>query len=202
MAYNKEQIAAKLLRWEAFLNDFKLPVWDELPAIDLYMDQVILIINRYLDFFAYEGNDEKLLTPAMVNNYVKLGIMPPPVKKKYGRAHIAFLIMICTLKQTLGMSEVKSVLPHGDEENIRRDYDQFTVMHQDLSRYFTRQIKSIGAPIFDETQNTGSEVNDLVVSAAIVASFAKLVTGKIIALRLVEEPEKPKKNRNDPAKEN
>ena len=56
-----------------------LPAWEELPDIELYMDQVVALTNRYL------GNvtKEKQLTASMVNNYVKMTALPEPVKKKY-----------------------------------------------------------------------------------------------------------------------
>lgn len=193
MGYNKEQIAGKLLRWEKFLNGFDLPSWDQLPQIDLYMDQVIALLNNYLGFFIYEGNDEKLLTPAMVNNYVKMKLLAPPIKKKYGRKQVASLIMICTLKQTLSMAQVKQMLPRENGEGFQRDYDQFVQVHKRLSLYFTQQVKASAAPVFDTTVDNGSEVNDLVVGAAVAASFAKLMAGKIVALKLPEpELEKSK----------
>lgn len=48
-----------------------LPRWEDLPEIDLYMDQVIALMRKYLSIFDTDG--EKLLTPAMINNYVKMG---------------------------------------------------------------------------------------------------------------------------------
>ena len=54
MLYDKQQIASKLLHWEEFLHEFRLPVWDELPQIELYMDQVIVLLNEYLSYFVYE----------------------------------------------------------------------------------------------------------------------------------------------------
>ena len=46
MQYDKALVAEKLLRWERFLHDFRLPDWNELPKIALYMDQVIGLINQ------------------------------------------------------------------------------------------------------------------------------------------------------------
>ena len=59
-----------------------LPLWSELPDLELYMDQVISFITRYFD----ESTAEKLITPSMVNNYVKLGTIPAPVKSGTGRS--------------------------------------------------------------------------------------------------------------------
>lgn len=83
-----------------------LPKWEELPDIELYMDQVVALTNRYL------GNvtKDKMLTPSMVNNYVKMKVMPAPIKKKYTKAHLMYLIVICILKQVMPLSSVESVL--------------------------------------------------------------------------------------------
>ena len=93
----------------------KLPYWDELPEIDLYMDQVIALMDKYLSFHKVDENTS-IITHSMVNNYVKLGIMPAPVKKKYSREHIAYLIIICTLKQALSISDIKSLI----ESRVKR----------------------------------------------------------------------------------
>ena len=182
MQYDKALVAEKLLRWERFLHDFRLPDWNELPKIALYMDQVIGLINQYLGFFVYDPSEEKLLTPSMVNNYVKQRLLPPPVRKKYGRKHIALLIMICTMKQTIGMAAVASMLPPDDETLIFEEYERFTASYLRISRYVVQQAKASAEPIFDPTSNTGAEVNDLIIGAAVAASFARLLAGKLIAL--------------------
>ena len=85
MRYDKSEIAKTLRRWERFIDFFRLPEWDELPQIELYLDQVIALVTRYIGFLVYDPAEDKLLTPSMVNNYVKLHLIPPPVRKKYGR---------------------------------------------------------------------------------------------------------------------
>lgn len=189
MEYDKRQIAAKLDRWEDFMGEFRLPAWDELPQIHLYMDQVIGLINQYLGFFVYDESDEKLLTPSMVNNYVKQRLLPPPVNKKYSRKHLALLIMICTFKQSLSMAAVSQMLPPDDETAIMQDYERFTASHKRLAFYFIQQVRKSAEPIYNESVDTGTEVNDLVVGSAIAASFARLLAGKIIALKLPQENE-------------
>ena len=59
------------------IADFHMPRWEELPEIDLYMDQVIAKAEKYLRPITAEGDN--LLTQAMINNYVKNGIVPPPI---------------------------------------------------------------------------------------------------------------------------
>ena len=189
MQYDKQQVADKLYRWEHFLDSYRLPEWDELPQIELYLDQVIALVNNYVGFFVYDPAEEKLLTPSMVNNYVKLRLIPAPVRKKYGRKHIALLLMVCTFKQSVSMAAMSEMLPPDDEEQIHQEYVRFTASYLRISRYVVQQAKASAAPIYDEASNTGTEVSDLVVGSAIAASFARLLAGKLIALHLPEERE-------------
>ncbi len=187
MQYDKRQVAEKLNRWERFLQDYRLPEWDELPKIPLYLDQVIALVNQYLGFFVYDPAEERLLTPSMVNNYVKLRLIPAPVRKKYSRKHIALLLMICTFKQSVSMAAMSVMLPLDDEERIRQEYVRFTASYLRISRYVVQQAKASAEPVFDESSDTGTEVSDLVAGAAIAASFARLLAGKLIALHLPQE---------------
>jgi hypothetical protein len=183
MQYDKSLVADKLLRWERFLATYRLPEWQDLPQIDLYLDQVIALVNQFLGFFVYDPAEEKLLTPSMVNNYVKSRLIPPPVRKKYGRKHIALLLMICTFKQSVSMAAMSNILPSDDEELIREEYARFTASFQRISSYVVQQAKASAEPIFDPHSSTGTEVSDLVVGSSIAASFARLLAGKLVALR-------------------
>lgn len=104
------------------IAQFRLPRYVELPDVGLYMDQVVTITEKYFDVFADE--DRTFITPSMINNYVKMGILKPPVKKRYGRDHVAKLIMICLLKQVLSMNEI-AVVVKSDDDDIKSTYDDF-----------------------------------------------------------------------------
>lgn len=97
-----------------------LPLWQEIPDIPLYMDQVLSLIGQYLS--GLPGTSAKELTSSMVNNYVKMGAVPAPVKKRYTRTHLARLIMICLLKGTLPIPAVRELmekeLTHRSEEEL------------------------------------------------------------------------------------
>lgn len=73
-----------------------LPQWKELPELELYLDQVLLYVNQQTSFSI--SHKEKPLTASMVNNYVKQGYLPKPIKKKYGRNHLARLIVLTICK--------------------------------------------------------------------------------------------------------
>jgi len=86
----------------------RLPRWDELPDIELYMDQVITLMGKYLAWLSPQN--EPILTSSMINNYVKIGIIPPPVKKKYSRAQLFRLIIICVMKRVLPINDIAALI--------------------------------------------------------------------------------------------
>ena len=107
------------------LNDIHMPRWNELPNVDLYLDQVVNYLEKYLGILS-SNDDDKIITKTMINNYVKQGIMPAPEKKKYGKTHIAYLMVICILKQVYSMNDIKDLiniaLQHSD---IKIAYNSF-----------------------------------------------------------------------------
>ena len=91
------------------LINFHLPRWSELPNLDLYLDQLVTILEKYLK--DYIGNkEETIITKTMINNYVKQGLIKPPKKKKYSRLHIATLLVICTLKQIYSINDINELI--------------------------------------------------------------------------------------------
>lgn len=86
--------------------EHSLERWQDLPDIELYMDQLVTYIERQLGFLIV--NDENLITPSMVNNYVKLKLIPKPIKKRYRKEHLAYLTAITVLKQVMPIPTVKA----------------------------------------------------------------------------------------------
>ncbi|SDP00134.1 protein of unknown function [Streptococcus sp. NLAE-zl-C503] len=87
---------------------FSYPKWEDIPNIDLYLDQVLLYVNQVCA--PISPDKEKGLTASMVNNYVKHGYLTKPDKKKYQRKHIARLIAITTLKSVFSIQEIAQTL--------------------------------------------------------------------------------------------
>ena len=88
--FDQELIAAKLRRWDEYLDKYRLPAWEDIPDIGLYMEQVVQVLKTYLDYLPPELKEEQFITASTINNYVRTRIMPKPVKKKYYRTHIAY----------------------------------------------------------------------------------------------------------------
>jgi hypothetical protein len=82
---------------------------EQIPSLDLYMDQIITIFDENL-----KGNkrfpEDKLLTKTMINNYSKEGVLKPVKGKKYTREHIIQMLMVYSMKNTLTIQEIKRVL--------------------------------------------------------------------------------------------
>ena len=107
------------------MTHFRCPRWEQLPGIALYMDQVTGYLNEVFAPLCPPG-EEKTLTKAMVNNYVKQKVMAPPANKKYGRTHVAQLLVICALKQVLSIQEVARLIRMQAQLcEAQRAYDYF-----------------------------------------------------------------------------
>ena len=104
---------------DACLTAYAPPAWDQLPDLGLYMDQVITYMERQCRaLYPVAGS---ILTPSMINNYVKCGLVKRPVGKKYDRVQLAQLMMLCTLKQVASLEEMKQLLtppPGADTEEL------------------------------------------------------------------------------------
>ena len=114
-----------LSAWIQEMERYRLPRWEELPDLELYMDQVITLIERYLSPLVGQA-DTKVITAAMINNYVKLNIMPKPNKKRYERIHMAYLMVITILKQVLLIPEIKDgIFLQSNIHGISKAYNLF-----------------------------------------------------------------------------
>jgi hypothetical protein len=83
---------------------------DEIPGIDLYMDQLTSFMDERLKKTTRHPESDKILTKTMINNYAKNDLLPPPVKKKYSRDHIILLIFIYYFKSVLSINDIQTLL--------------------------------------------------------------------------------------------
>lgn len=83
---------------------------DEIPNIDLYMDQVLSFINDRTRYLTRKPEEDKLFTKTMINNYAKTKILPAPVKKKYSKDHILLLLLIYYFKGVLSVGDTGELL--------------------------------------------------------------------------------------------
>lgn len=96
--------------------------WENLPDIPLYMDQVLSLMSRQTIHF----DEEDTLTAAMVNNYIKDGVVPRADGKRYRAEHLAYLTMICVLKQVLPVKDVALLTgKEMEQKSVQENYERF-----------------------------------------------------------------------------
>lgn len=131
----------------AAIDDSDISLSD-IPSIDLYMDQIITLIQE-----KYALNkrfpEDKLLTKTMINNYSKERIIKPVKGKKYSREHIVQMLMIYTLKNTLTIPEIKSVFDGVyskdgfDSESLLHCYEEFVEEKRNMRGICSEMVTSI-----------------------------------------------------------
>lgn len=110
------------------IEKFHLPRWKEIPEIDLYIDQVVSLLEKHLSSYIKNDNekDEHVITKTMINNYVKHGVIKSPINKKYNREHLSYLFVIFVLKQIYSMEEIKKLITLAiDTSPIDQAYNRF-----------------------------------------------------------------------------
>ncbi|MGF7437540.1 DUF1836 domain-containing protein [Lentilactobacillus senioris] len=155
--------------WEAKIKAVELPLWDELPKFELYMDQVTALINGLLGPLEIDP-----ITPAMINNYVKKRAIMAPVKKKYQTMQIADIILISLLKPTFSL------------ETIRRGMDQVTAKiypqqaYDSFIKRLTFSLKNINQRNTQALAETN--LNDKLLQVAVNAIIDRLESQKLLEI--------------------
>ncbi len=83
---------------------------EDIPNIDLYMDQVTTFMEQHMRATTRNPEEDKILTKTMINNYAKNDLLPPPVKKKYSKEHVLVLIFIYYFKGILSIGDIQALL--------------------------------------------------------------------------------------------
>lgn len=186
MTYDNMLVAGKLRRWEKYLDKYRLPTWEEIPDLGLYMEQVIALLKQYLDYLPPELKEEQFITAATVNNYVRTKIMPEPRKKRYYRIHIAYLVLICTLKQSLSIAMIQKILPTNiPEDEVQSLYGSYVERHRMSAQLFMESVRAAAGPILqheDKAPFATDSVEDLITSYAIIGGLSRLFAEKLILL--------------------
>jgi len=122
---------------------------EDIPNIDLYMDQVTTFMDDQLASLK-RFEDDKMLTKTMINNYTKNHLLPHPVKKKYSKNHMYMLIYIYYLKSMLSISDIKEIINplvekffdagEDDEVNLTKIYETIFDIENANSSYMVKDI--------------------------------------------------------------
>ncbi len=118
MTIERENLLKSILESLGRIEHIKL---EDIPNIDLYMDQVTTFMDKQLKNTTRNPEGDKILTKTMINNYAKNDLLPPPVKKKYSKEHIVLLIFIYYYKGILSISDIQTLLKPLTERYFHTD---------------------------------------------------------------------------------
>ena len=132
------------------LGNFKQLKLENIPDIDLYMDQVTTFIEDKLGYLKRDKADSTI-TKTMINNYTKAGILMPPKRKKYPRQHMILIILTYYLKQILSIGDIQRLFSpivnsimsgEGNEENLNSIYRSFLKIEDSQVKTFIEDFQN------------------------------------------------------------
>lgn len=159
------------------IRDFRLPRYNEIPNVGLYLEQAAKYVGEYL---APLG--EFSLTPSMISNYVKKGLIANPVKKQYGREQIAYLFFIAVAKSVLSLDALTGFIKLQQKTyTLPKAYDYFAEEFENLLR-FSFEVQ-------DTIEMTGEDNTDekRLLYTCIVAAVQKVYLEKCLEAIAREE---------------
>ena len=118
MTIDKDDLLNSILESIGRIESIKL---EDIPNIDLYMDQVTTFMDRKLKPTTRKPDEDKILTKTMINNYAKNRLLPSPDKKKYSKEHMLLLIYIYYYKSILSIGDIQSLLEPLTERYFHND---------------------------------------------------------------------------------
>jgi hypothetical protein len=139
----------ELMDWNYEFSLHNAPSWEKLPDIDLYMDQVVTFLDRQMKIHR-RNEEDKLITPSMINNYTKDHVIPRAKSKKYSKEHIALIMIVCSLKKVLSMPDLSGMLKDLElekDENVKNFYEMFC-------EYQSKAIANTSKMISDSISNS------------------------------------------------
>lgn len=181
---------------------------EDIPNIDLYMDQVTTFMNEQLAT-TRRHPDDKILTKTMINNYAKNDLLPPPEKKKYSKEHLLTLIFIYYFKGILSISDIQSLLnPITDkyfsvnggldltaiyEEVFSLEKEEANILAKDITRKFNTSSRTFLDVPAKERENL--QLFSFLCMLSFDVYVKRMLIEKIIDAKLADQPEEKSKKR-------
>ncbi len=176
-----DNIQEEIQNFREDILEFHIPRWEELPDMELYMDQVVKYIENNISLFSDISN-EKIITPAMINNYVKLNLIPKPIKKRYNKTHLAYLIAISILKYVFSIGEIRDgILFQSNLNGEKMAYNSFCEEQESALKYLVSQIKPKSQT--DKEDNLDLNQDNLAIKMSTLSFASKIIGEKIIELQ-------------------
>lgn len=186
---------------------------EDIPNIDLYMDQVTTFMERKLKNSLRNPEEDKILTKTMINNYAKNNLLPPPNKKKYSKDHVLLLIFIYYYKGILSISDIQKLLKPISEEYFESDGEmKLSDIYEEVFALERGQIENLKEDIVKKTDLAKEMFQDMPKDKADflqLFSFISLLSFDVYVKKLLIEKlidgfleEAPKEKKADEKKEN
>lgn len=187
-----EETMRELSDWVEQVQDYESMPWERLPEIDLYMDQVITLMNKQLAVFQWD--EERRLTSSMINNYVKGGVLPRPEQKKYMRNHLAMLQMICMLKPVLSLPEIDETMRGLHvQEQVEQVYTDFSAQQEKALRAVAERIRSM-------PEKNREALFRMTMELALEANACRTAAERLLSVLKHEEDADSKESKKEKAK--
>ena len=170
---------------------------EDIPNIDLYMDQVTSFIDSRLKNTARFQDKERILTKTMINNYAKNDLLPPPVKKKYNKEHVLLLIFIYYFKNVLSINDIQRLLNpivdryYGKAEDmdiasiyseaLKLGEDQVEALKKDVMEKYAQSKET-----FSDTEE-GEEKNSLQLFSFLCMLILDVYVKKLLIEKIIDE---------------
>lgn len=178
----------EIAKIKAMLEQDRPENWETLPDIELYMDQVVSYLPRQS-----VGGKVPSMTSAMINNYVKDGLLPRACGKRYHKEHLIYLTAIGLLKNVLTVKDMKllldSEIQEGQEEEF---YEKFL---KGIDEAFERVDANISPELPEE------ELTQMAMRLALSSCAAKTACEELLAVIRARNPEEDPKAKKEKEKE-
>ena len=169
---------------------------DEMPNIDLYMDQLTTFMDERLKKTTRHPETDKILTKTMINNYAKNDLLPPPVRKKYSKDHLILLIFIYYLKNILSINDIQTMIDplkkrfhmSDDQINLSKIYEtvyqlqseELEPVIEDLKAKYARAQETFDEPGLSEEEKKRMQTFSFIVQLSYDVYVKKLLIEKIL----------------------
>ena len=131
------------------VRDFRLPRYQEIPDVGLYLEQVVKYLDQIIAPLGWES-----LTGSMISNYVKKGLIPSPARKQYSRDQIGHLVFIALAKNVLSLDDLTTFIRLQERTyTMNVAYDYFCLEMENILAYvfgLKEQADPIGVESSDE----------------------------------------------------
>ena len=137
---------------------------EDIPDIDLYMDQVTTFMDSWLKNTTRHPDEDKVLTKTMINNYAKNDLLPPPIKKKYSKEHVLLLIFIYYYKGLLSINDIQTLLSPITKDFFGKEGQMdLAAVYEEIFRLEKPEVERMKQDVlakFETAQKTFADVDD------------------------------------------